>query len=59
MLFFIDLQLMWMVAVLKPVGRQSIREVDVGMSEFLKNNEWATQHGLDGKLWTVDHRFVE
>ena len=50
---------MWMVAVLKPAGNQAIKEVDVGMSEFLKNNEWASQHGLDGKLWTVDQRSVK
>ena len=47
-----------MVAILRPVGNQAIREVSVAMSEFLKNNEWASQHGLDGKIWTIDHRFV-
>ena len=47
---------MWMVAALIPVGNQVVREIDIGMSEFLKNNEWATQHGLDGKMWNVDHR---
>ena len=47
-----------MVAILKSVGSQAVRELSVGMSEFLKNNEWATQHGLDAKMWTVDHRLV-
>ena len=28
------------------------------MSEFLKNNEWASQHRLDGKILTVHCRFV-
>ena len=45
-----------MVAVLQPVSSQAIREIDIGMSEFLKNNEWATQHDLDGRMINVDHR---
>jgi hypothetical protein len=46
-----------MVALLKPFSSEPIREVEVKISEFMKNNEWATMHDLDGRITASDQRY--
>lgn len=46
----------WILALLKPFSQEPIREVDVKISEFMKNNEWASMHDLDSKIIANDHR---
>ena len=46
-----------MVAVLKPFSSEPVREVEVKVSEFMKNNEWATMHDLDGRILANEHRY--
>lgn len=47
---------LWMVASLKPVAKEPIREVEVKAAEFLNNNEWASMHDLDSKILAIDQR---
>ncbi|KAL3880091.1 hypothetical protein ACJMK2_032360 [Sinanodonta woodiana] len=47
----------WMVAVCRPVSQALDQELSLTMSEFQKDNEWVSQHCLDGKILFTDHRF--
>ncbi|KAL4229993.1 hypothetical protein ACF0H5_010381 [Mactra antiquata] len=46
----------WMLTLLKPISKEPVKEIGVQISEFMKNNEWASMHSLDGKILAQDHR---
>ena len=57
-MWYVSVDERWMVAVLKPFSSEPVREVEVKVSEFMKNNEWATMHDLDGRILANEHRYA-
>ncbi|XP_053400162.1 hypoxia-inducible factor 1-alpha-like [Mercenaria mercenaria] len=47
---------LWMIALLKPFSYEPIKDIEIKIAEFMKNNEWATMHDLDSRIVASDHR---